>query len=255
MNQVVLITGALGDIGWATAQKFAAGGWKVALNDVAPKEETARQRAEQCAGSEPMRFWAADNTDRAAVDAMLADIEATFGLPGIAIVNAAVVVSMPFLEMTLENWQAHLDVNLTAAFHVAQAAARQMVAAGKPGRILFTGSWVQDVPDPNIPAYCVSKSGLKMLAKVMAAGLAKHGIRVNTVAPGVVDAGLSARLFRAGKADVSTFTAHIPLGALQTAEQVADAFWLMAQPEADYLTGTTLLADGGGSLFQFKPPP
>jgi NAD(P)-dependent dehydrogenase (short-subunit alcohol dehydrogenase family) len=255
MEKTVLVTGALGDIGWATAQKFAAGGWKVVLNDLDPLGETARQRAEQCQVESGMRFWSADNTDRAAVDAMLADIEVVFGLPTLAIVNAGVVMPMPFLEMTVENWDRHLHINLTGAFHVAQAVARRMVAVGTPGQILFTGSWVQDVPDPNIPAYCVSKSGLKMLAKVMAAGLAKHGIRVNTVAPGVVDAGLSAQMFRAGKADPAQFTRYIPLGALQTAEQVADAFWLLAQPEADYITGTTLLADGGGSLFQFKPSP
>ena len=93
-----------------------------------------------------------------------------------------------------------------------------------------------------------------MLAKTIALELAPYGVRANLVAPGIVDAGLSARLFREGKSDPQTFIDRIPLNALQSAEQVADAFWLLAQPEANYLTGTTLLADGGVSLFQFQPP-
>jgi NAD(P)-dependent dehydrogenase (short-subunit alcohol dehydrogenase family) len=243
----------MGDIGKATALKFAANGWEVALNDLLSAHDALPQIATWDAPI--FHYWSADNAIRAAVDEMMTEIEATLGLPTVGIVNAGVVQPMAFLEMTEENWRYHLDVNLTGAFHVAQALARRLVAAKTPGRILFTGSWVQEVPRANIPAYCVSKSGLKMLAKTMALTLARDGIRVNVVAPGTVDAGLSAQLFREGKADPDEITRHIPLGALQTAEQVADAFWMLAQPEADYITGATLLADGGASLVQYDPLP
>src|SRR5689334_13316772 len=94
MSQVVLVTGALGDIGWAVAQKFAAHGWNVALNDLPPTEAWTRERAEQVQNSETMRFWPADNADRTAVDTLIADIESTFGSVSVAIVNAAVVEAM-----------------------------------------------------------------------------------------------------------------------------------------------------------------
>lgn len=252
MSNRVLITGALGDIGGATVRKFAAHGWQVALNDVVPAED-AKNRLDEWK-IPAARYWQANNTDRSAVATMAAEIEASMGLPDVVIVNAGVVRPQPFLEMTDANWQEHLDVNLTGAFIVAQVLARRWVETGKAGHALFTSSWVQDTAQSGIPAYCVSKSGLKMLAKTMALELAQYGIRANIVAPGVVDAGLSAKLFREGISDPAAFTRIIPLGELQTAEQVAGVFWLVAQPESSYITGATLLADGGISLYQFRPP-
>src|SRR5262249_10342289 len=174
-SKVVLVTGGMGDIGKATALKFAANGWQVALNDLISAHDALPQIATWNAPI--FHYWSADNANRAAVDEMMAEVEAQLGLPTVAIVNAGGVQPMPFLEMTPENWRYHLDVNLTGAFHVAQALARRLVATGTPGRILFTGSWVQEVPRAAIPAYCVSKSGLKMLAKVMALDLARCSIR------------------------------------------------------------------------------
>ncbi|HEV2471574.1 MAG TPA: SDR family oxidoreductase [Chthonomonadales bacterium] len=249
-NPLVLITGALGDIGIAAAQKFAAHGWRLALNDV-HGESAALERLSRAGGELSARYWQADNRDRDAVEAMISSMEAELGLPAVTIANAGVVLPQPFLEMTVDNLQAHLNVNLIGSFHIAQAVCRRLAATGSRGLILFTGSWVQEVARPHIPAYCISKAGLWMLAKSMALSLAPSGIRVNVVAPGNVDAGLSAQLFRSGAANRAEYLPMIPLGALQTSEQVAGAMWLMAQPEADYITGATLLADGGASLFNY----
>ena len=255
MNGLLLVTGGLGDIGAAIAGKFLANGWRVAVNDLAPQAE-GEARLAALVGQDAARdagYFPADDTDRDAVEAVVAAVRREMGgIPGVVAVNAGIVEPAPFLDLSAETWQRHLEANLTGAFHVAQTCARIMVAAGAGGTILFTGSWVQDVPSRNIGAYCVSKAGLQMLTRQMALELAPHAIRVNVVAPGVVDAGLSGRMFRAGQADPAVFEAVIPLHRLQTADDVADAFWLLAQPEATYITGATLLCDGGMSLFNWQ---
>ena len=124
--------------------------------------------------------------------------------------------------------------------------------AGRGGHILFIGSWVQAIPWPGITAYTVSKAGLEMLARQMARELAADRIRVNVVAPGIVDAGLA----RKQREDDPSYAARIgkviPLGRLQTAGQVAKVTAFLCSNDADYLTGMTLLADGGVSLFQYE---
>src|SRR5439155_19086154 len=93
------------------------------------------------------------------------------------------------------DWSSDVCSSDLGCFNVGQAAARLMVERGRPGRILFTGSWVGEVPWPDIAAYCVSKAGVRMLARSMARELAEHGIRVNVVAPGIVWAGMARRQF------------------------------------------------------------
>jgi len=252
--QTTLVTGGLGDIGRAIALKFANNGWRVVVNDIAPRSEGEARLEGWNAPYGSLLYLSGDNANRAEVEALLDNIEAKWSVPELVIANAGVVTPAPFLEMTEEAWRTHLDVNLTGAFHIAQASARRRVERGIAGSLLFTSSWVQDTPQANISAYCVSKSGLKMLAQTMALELGRYGIRANLVAPGIVMAGLSGRLFREGEANPQEFIDRIPLNALQSAEQVADAFWLLAQPEAAYITGSTLFADGGMSLFQFQPP-
>ncbi len=126
-----------------------------------------------------------------------------------------------------------------------------MRAAGWPGVLLFTGSWAGEVPSRGLLPYCVSKAGMQMLARCLALELAPHGIRANVVAPGVLDAGLSAQIFRQFPERRQPFERIIPLGTLGTAEQVADAMVFLASDAASYITGATLLVDGGASLFQF----
>ena len=127
-----------------------------------------------------------------------------------------------------------------------------MVARGHPGVIIFTGTWIQDVPWPGMTAYCATKSGIKMLAKCMARELAPHGIRVNIIAPGIVDAGPTAARIKKNP----TFARHtarvIPLDRLQTPEEVGKAVAFLCSEDASYMTGTTLLVDGGCSLFRFE---
>jgi NAD(P)-dependent dehydrogenase (short-subunit alcohol dehydrogenase family) len=189
----------------------------------------------------------ADVRDRAAIDAALAALDPL----DVAIGNAAIGHGIPFLNITSEQWQEHLDVNLTGCFNLGQSAARLMVARGRPGRIIFTGTWVQDVPWPEIAAYSATKAGVRMLARSMARELAAHKILVNVIAPGIVYAGLARHQMETEPQYARRIQHVIPLGELQTAEQVARATAFLCSTAADYMTGAVLLADGGCSLFQF----
>ncbi len=126
-----------------------------------------------------------------------------------------------------------------------------MVARGTRGRILFTGSWVGEIPWPEIAAYCVSKAGVRMLARAMARELAGAGIRVNVVAPGIVMAGMARRQYETDPGYARRASVVIPLGEFGTVEQVAAATAFLCSADASYMTGSVLLVDGGASLFQF----
>ncbi len=248
-NQVVLITGACGDIGREIALLMGRERACVVLNDVVPGAH-AQPLIDEIArlGGEAI-YYRADVADRKCVDDMIESAVSRFGPLNVCVGNAAIVEVSPFLEMTVDSWSRHLDTNLTGCFHVAQASARAMVRAGKGGKIILISSWVQDVPSANLAAYCVAKSGLKMLARSMALELGRHNINVNLVAPGFVDAGLSKRLFEKKPGLKETCAQYVPLGYIQPASEVAAVVMLLTTPAARYMTGSTLLVDGGNSLF------
>jgi NAD(P)-dependent dehydrogenase (short-subunit alcohol dehydrogenase family) len=245
----IAVTGAVGDLGHAMAIELAGRGAHVTLVDVVPGVE-ASDRVAQIAAIGSCTYRQADVTDRATIDAALAAIDPL----DVAIGNAGIVESAPFLETTDAQWEKHLAVNLAGCFNVGQTAARLMVERGRPGLILFTGSWVGEVPWPEIAPYSVSKAGVRMLARSMARELAAHGIRVNVVAPGIVRAGMARRQFETDPAYARRASVVVPLGELGTAEQIAKATAFLCSPDADYMTGSVLLVDGGCSLFQFAEP-
>jgi NAD(P)-dependent dehydrogenase (short-subunit alcohol dehydrogenase family) len=247
----VLVTGGAGDIGRAIGRRLAADGNHVTLLDLLDPE-AGRQAAEQTAAAagvaaEYVAYAHADVTDRAAVDRVIADLPRL----DIAIANAGVAQSAPVLEITEQQWQNHLSVNLTGAFHTAQSAARRMVADGSPGLLLFTGSWIGSVPWPEMTAYSTTKAGLEMLARQFARELAGRRIRANVVAPGIVRAGLAKHQLETEPQYAARAARVVPLGELQTADQVADAVGVLCSPAGSYMTGSTFLVDGGCSLFAF----
>lgn len=250
-GRTALITGGAGDLGNEMAFHLAQAGARVALWDVRSKAQAAaRLRRIQALGG-PVIYQTVDVRKRAAVERALDEIAAQFGPVEIACVNAGIVESAPFLQVSLESWQRHLDVNLTGAFNVAQAVARRMVEHGIQGRIIFTSSWVAEIPWPDITAYTVSKAGLNMLMKQMARELAAHKICVNAIAPGIVKAGLAGRQLVEEPEYAARVAKVIPLGEPGTPTEIAQAVIYLAGPAAAYMTGSVLLLDGGCSLFQF----
>jgi NAD(P)-dependent dehydrogenase (short-subunit alcohol dehydrogenase family) len=249
-GQVALVTGAAGDLGNEMALHLAREGASVVLWDVKPEAE-AKARIERVRAfgqyTQFVRYAVVDVTDRAAVDAAMADI------PRLDIVcsNAGIVQSAPFLDVTPEVWQRHLDVNLTGSFHVCQSAARKMVATQTEGRIILTSSWVSSIPWPEITPYTVSKAGVDMLTKQMARELSQYKIRVNAIAPGIVMAGMAGKQYAEEPQYRARADRVIPLGAAGTPVEIAQAVVYLSSPATAYMTGTILVLDGGCSLFQF----
>jgi NAD(P)-dependent dehydrogenase (short-subunit alcohol dehydrogenase family) len=248
-GKAILITGGLGAIGKVVVAQLLAHAAQVAVNDLVPEEDARRQIAEAGWPVDRCRYVRADVTKPDQVHSLVAGTVECFGRLDVALCHAGIVVSGPVLDSSEKDWDQVMAINLKGAFLVAQAAARMMVQQGTKGKIVFTSSWVQNVPWPEITLYTVSKSGMNMLMRGMARELASKGIRVNAVAPGIVAAGMAKRQWdtepdyrrRADKA--------IPLGFLQPPESVADAFVFLSSAASDYMTGATLLVDGGCTLY------
>ncbi|MFD4026283.1 SDR family NAD(P)-dependent oxidoreductase [Streptomyces sp. NPDC058576] len=243
-GRTALVTGGAGDIGAAMAAELTRRGARVTLLDVKSPDDAGPWLATASAHG-PVDYVRADVADRADLDTALESA----GPFELVLANAGIVESAPFLDITAEQWDRQLGVNLTGCFHTAQACARLMVAHGIAGRIVLTGSWVGTVPWPEIAAYSVTKAGVGMLARSMAKELAGHGILVNALAPGIVAAGLAKWQWENEPAYAARAAGAIPLGRPQTVEQVARTAAFLCSPDADYITGATLLADGGCSLF------
>jgi NAD(P)-dependent dehydrogenase (short-subunit alcohol dehydrogenase family) len=230
----ILITGGLGAIGRVVVSKLLDVSATVAVNDVLPEEQAADIMREAA--------WAKGRCGYMKAVARLGRLD-------VALCHAGIAQSCPILDYSVEDWDRILGVNLKGAFLVAQAAARNMVGAGVKGKIIFTSSWVQDVPWPDIAPYNVSKSGMKMLMRGMARELAAQGIRVNSVAPGIVAVGMAKKQWDTEPDYRRRAEKAIPLGYMQPPESVADAMLFLCSDASDYLTGATLVADGGCSLY------
>ena len=276
-NKTVVITAGYGDIGRATCRRFCEEGATVimtgrkpvaegaaiakATRDEAHRRQIERLRAlgvQKPSTSGGIEYRVCDSVSRESIDALFADVCRRHPRIDVVIGNAALVYNEPFLEMNPEHWQATLDLNLTGQFHMGQAAARIMVKQesittpdcerGVRGKILFNGSWVGEMPWAEGCSYAVAKAGLRTMVKAMANELAMHGIRVNVMAPGIVMAGLSKTCYETDPKFAPRTQSVIPLREFGTVDQCANAFLFLAGDESDYITGTTLLVDGGASI-------
>jgi NAD(P)-dependent dehydrogenase (short-subunit alcohol dehydrogenase family) len=257
-GKVAVVTAGYGDIGRAICRRFCAeGGMVVMTGRKSESEGSAIARATQTGGG-TIEYLRCDAGNRPSIDAMFQEVFRRHPRIDVVVSNAAMVENGPFLDIRPDQWQAHLDLNLTGNFHVGQAAARIMVKQeplkrpgcdrGVRGKILFNSSWCQDMPWPEGCCYGVAKAGLALMTKAMAQELAVHGIRVNIVAPGIILAGLSKVCYETDPKFAPRATGAIPLREFGTPEQCAEAFLFMACDESDYITGISLLVDGGASL-------
>lgn len=239
---VAIVTGSDSGIGKATAVALAQRGFDVGItwhSDEAGARGTAEEVLGQGRRAEVRQVNLDDGSQGARVVGELAD---SLGGVDVLVNNAGTGASTPFLEMSLAEWRHVLDVDLTAAFAAGQEAARRMVQGGRGGRIINITSVHEHVPLPGSSAYCAAKGGLGLLTKVMALELAEHGITVNAVAPGEIATPMTGaheqdphELERPG----------IPAGRPGDAREIAAAVAFLASGEASYVTGTSLVVDGG----------
>ena len=237
-----IVTGSDSGIGKATAVALARRGFDVGIT-WHEDEEGARQRATEVEShgrrAEVRRLDLLALQSAAPTTAELAD---ALGGLDVLVNNAGTGHSTDFVDLSLEEWQRVIDVDLTGAFLVAQEAARRMIAAGNRGRIVNVTSVHEHVPLRRAAAYCAAKGGLGLLTKVMALELAEHAITVNAVAPGAIATPMTG----AEDADVDELERPgIPAGRMGHAHEIAEAIAYLASPQASYATGASFVIDGG----------
>ena len=239
-GQTALVTGASGGIGGAIARALHAQGAEIALagTRTAALETLA---AELGSRAHPLT---ADLADPEAADKLLRDAEAAMSRVDILVNNAGITRDTLALRMKDEDWQAVLDLNLTAAFRLSRAALRGMVRR-RHGRIICITSVVGITGNPGQANYAASKAGLIGMAKSLAAETATRGITVNCIAPGLITTAMTEKLTDEQRARIA---ATIPMGRFGAAEDVAAAAVYLASAEAGYITGQTLHVNGGMAM-------
>ncbi len=248
-NQKILITGALGAIGRTVVQVLAAHGATVLANDILPDQEARAAMALAEFPEDRVFYVPADIRDETAVERLFDCCRDLVGLPDVVCCHAGLVHAAPIACFAERDFVDTLDLNLRAHFLVAQTAVRHWQREQVPGHLIFTSSWVQDVPWPEITAYAASKSALRTMMRGFARELAAYDIRANAVAPGIVGVGMAKRQWNTDPAYRARARKAIPLGELQTAESVAHAFLFLCSALSSYMTGSVLLVDGGCSLY------
>lgn len=248
-GKTVLITGGAGAIGQVVAATLAHNGARVAVNDIHSKAEGDMALAAAGVDSPQVAYFPADAGDADAVETLLDQVSAYWAMPDIVCCHAGMVDSYPVDQYPLDRFDTLMRVNMRAAFVMAQAAARRWKQNKQAGHLIFTTSWVQDVPWPEITPYTASKAGMKAMMRGFARELAADGIRANAIAPGIVGVGLAKRQWDTDPSYRTRAQKAIPLGYMQPPESVANTFLFLCSDLASYMTGSVLLVDGGCSLY------
>lgn len=238
------ITGGGGDIGAAIGVRAAAAGYRVCLVD--QNGDNAKARAAKLPASATAIGLQCDVTDERAVEAALDAATEKFGsAPDLAVCCAGIGRFAPLMDQDLALFRQTIEVNLVSGFIVGRAAARRMVKKGG-GNIVNITSINGVSPAPLSGAYPASKAGLAALTELMAVEWGPLGIRVNSVAPGFIDAGISAPFF--ANPTVRNLRAQaVPTRRLGTGEDIAEAVMFLASDAASYVNGHQLIVDGGAN--------
>jgi NAD(P)-dependent dehydrogenase (short-subunit alcohol dehydrogenase family) len=244
-KRVVLITGAAGDIGLATARRFGEDGASLVLTD---RRWDALERAGRSLGELGLdaSLHACDQTDPGAVARLFEDVAAQGDLQAL-FVNAGYGRAGPLADIGYEDWRRHIEINLNGSFLVLQHAAKAMIAAGKGGSIVINASTAARSVCDLLGAYAASKAGLAMLGRSLASELGGHRIRVNLILPGVIETAMTKPLLE-DPATRLDLLANTPAGRLGGPGDIADLVFFLSSDAAAYITGAEILIDGGQTL-------
>jgi NAD(P)-dependent dehydrogenase (short-subunit alcohol dehydrogenase family) len=246
-DKIAIITGAAQGIGLGVARLFAAEGAQVVLADW--DDQHGRAAASQIREAV---FIPCDVGDATQARQLVVQTANQFGRVDVCVNNAGIIRAADVLEVTEEDFDAVLRVNLKGAFLVAQAAAREMVKQGA-GSIINMSSVNAVMAIPNQLPYNVSKGGLNQLTRVMAVALASRGVRVNAIGPGSIMTDML-KIVMNDEAARQTILSRTPMGRCGEVEEIARVALFLASDESSYLTGQVIYADGGRLPLNYVVP-
>lgn len=244
-NKIAIITGARRGMGKADALLLAKAGAKIVVSDIS--QEECQQVVDEIknSGGEAIAVKC-DVSKKEEVDEMIKRTVEEFGKVDILVNNAGICQFKPFLDLTEEEWDKTIDINLKGYFFCAQAAAKEM-AKQKSGVIVNIASIAMGqigVGFPAISHYCASKGGIVAMTEAMALELAPYNIRVNAIAPGAIDTPMAASLKDDPKVAEATMM-RVPLKRMGKPEEIANTVLFLASDGSSYMTGSTVVVDGG----------
>ena len=252
-SRSAIVTGGARGIGRAIAQRLAADGLAVSVADLPSAKDQVDAVVAGLGGAETVCALSVDVTDADSVEAAVVEHVRHFGGLDVMVANAGIAVTAPLLEITAAQWQQTMDVNVKGVLHCYQAAARQMIAQGRGGRLIGAASVAAHRGGKWQSAYSASKFAVRGMSQSVAQELAEHQITVNVYSPGVVhtpmwegiDAEMSRRRGTEVGSEMAGMVAGIPMGRLETPEDVAGVVAFLASPDAGYITGQSIVVDGG----------
>lgn len=254
-GQTALVTGASSGIGKAIACAMAAAGANVGINYIAGDDVVEQMIHDIEASGGKAIALKADVSREDEVIEMFQKLIGTFGTIDILASNAGIQKDSPFATMTLAQWNAVLNVNLTGAFLCAREAVKEFLRRGvvkerssAAGKIIFTSSVHEVIPWAGHANYATSKGGLAMLMKTIAQELASEKIRINSIGPGAIKTPINKKAWETPEA-ADELRRLIPAGRIGEPKDIASAAVWLASDESDYINGTTIFVDGGMLLY------
>lgn len=236
-DKVVIVTGGASGIGEASVRAFAREGAKVVIADFADHGQALADEL----GADKALFIKIDVTDSEAVQAMIAQTVAQFGRLDVMFANAGIAADGPIDELEESAWQRTIDINLGGVYLCDKYAIQQFLKQSG-GVIVNCGSIHSHVGKRGVTAYAAAKGGVKLLTQTLGIEYGAKGIRVNAVCPGYIDTPLLSHIPDDAK---EKLVALHPMGRLGRAEEVANAVLFLACDEASFVTGSSLMVDGG----------
>lgn len=243
-GRVVLVAGGARGLGQALARGLAERGARVLLGDRLAEE------GERVAGELPgdgHEFHPLDLTDEAGIEAIVRHARQRMGRLDVVLNSAGVAAIGPALELSREEFEQTLAINVTGAFLLSRHAAKIMIADGG-GRIIHLASVSSQVVNPHYSAYSSSKASLSQLTRILALEWARHAVTVNAIGPAMTSTPLTERQLLANEELRGNALAQIPMGRFGTPEDLLGATLLLASPAGAFITGQTLFVDGGRTL-------
>jgi len=243
-NKVILVTGSSQGIGAGIALRLAQEGADIVVNYHSHPEEADDVKGKITALGRRALSVGADLSTVAGTAKLVSDAVAGLGRIDILVNNAGVEKNASFWDATEQDFDLVLNTNLKGPFFLTQAFVRHLQARKSGGKIINISSVHEELPFPHFTSYCASKGGLKMMTRNLSIELAPLGITINNVAPGAIETPINTKLMN-DPAKLKALLDNIPLDRLGQPGDVAGAVAFLASSDADYITGTTLVVDGG----------